>query len=168
MQRRRLLQLGVGAAAVLAVAGGGVALVRPGLQGGRLSGGSRQVFAAVAQAVLDGALPADAAARQRAMAGHLDRVQQTIDGLPPATRDELSMLLALLGSAPGRIALAGLRTDWHDAGVAEVQTAMLGMRDSSLALRQQAFLALRELTNAAYFSDPSTWSLLGYPGPNAV
>jgi hypothetical protein len=69
---------------------------------------------------------------------------------------------------PGRIALAGLRTDWHDAGVAEVQTAMLGMRDSSLALRQQAFLALRELTNAAYFSDPSTWSLLGYPGPNAV
>jgi hypothetical protein len=42
------------------------------------------------------------------------------------------------------------------------------MRGSGIALRQQAFLALREIVNAAYFSEPSTWAVLGYPGPLAI
>lgn len=169
MNRRRLLQLGLGAAAVLAVAGGTVALRQPGLhEGHRLSPGSRAIFLAVARAALEGALPPEPTARRRVLDAHMARVQLTIDGLPPSTRGELSLLLALLASAPGRLALAGLQPDWSKASSAEVRAALLGMRTSSFALRQQAFLALRELTNASYFSDPSTWSLLGYPGPNAV
>ena len=39
------------------------------------------------------------------------------------------------------------------------------MRESSLALRQQAFHALRDITNASYFADRSTWAAIGYPGP---
>ena len=52
MQRRTLLKLGIGAAAVFAVAGGG-GLFQPGLRGGHLTG-AREVMYAVARAVLDG------------------------------------------------------------------------------------------------------------------
>lgn len=169
MQRRRLLQIGLGATALLALAGGGVALVQPGLLKDRmLSPRAREVMAAVARAVLDGSLPTGHAARAQALQAHLLRVQQTIDGLPGHAQRELSLLLALLGSAPGRMALAGLSADWPDASVPQLQSALQAMRTSSLTMRQQAFLALRELTNASYYADPGTWGLLGYPGPTEV
>jgi hypothetical protein len=42
------------------------------------------------------------------------------------------------------------------------------MRLSSLALKQQGYHALRDLTNAAYFSDPTAWQRMGYPGPSDI
>jgi hypothetical protein len=168
MQRRRLLQLGIGGAAALVLVGGGLSLVHPGLAQGRLTARSREVFAALARGLLDGALPVEPAAQQQAIAAHLDRVDATIGGLPAAVQKELSMLLALLGSTPGRLGLVGLRDDWPQASVASLQAALQSMRLSSLAPRQQAYLALHELTNGAYFSDPSTWPVLGYPGPTSV
>ena len=42
------------------------------------------------------------------------------------------------------------------------------MRTSTLELRQQAYHALRDLTNAAFYANPDVWPLLGYPGPDAV
>lgn len=168
MKRRRLLQLGLGSAVALALVGGGLSLARPGLKDGRLTQRSREVFAALARGLLDGALPSDAAARQRAITAHLERVDATIAGLPAHAQRELSMLLAVLGSGPGRVALAGLHDDWPAASVASLQAALQGMRVSSIAARQQAYLALHDITNGAYFSDPSTWPLLGYPGPTDV
>ena len=61
MQRRTLLKLGLGAAALLAVAGGGLACCDPGLADGRMTPAGRAVFRRVARAVLDGSLPADPA-----------------------------------------------------------------------------------------------------------
>ena len=49
---------------------------------------------------------------------HLERLQATVAGLPPATRNELSQLLALLDLAPSRLALTGLRQGWAAAGAA--------------------------------------------------
>lgn len=168
MHRRRLLQLGAGTAALLALAGGGLALLRPGLQGGRLAAAGAAVFHAVARAVLDGSLPVDAAARDQALQAHLARLEATIGGLSPYTRTELSRLLSLLGSAPGRVALAGVHADWPQASVAELQHGLQSMRSSSLELRQQAYHALRDLTNAAYYADTTVWPLLGYPGPRSL
>ena len=168
MQRRTLLKLGLGAAAVLAVAGGGLALLRPGLVDGRMSPSAREVFRAVALGVLDGSLPASPAARDAALAAHLNRLGDTLAGFASPTQAELSQLLALLSSAPGRLGLAGLRADWPAATPQEVQQALREMRTSGLALRQQAYHALRDLTNAAYYADPQTWSLMGYPGPRPV
>lgn len=168
MQRRTLLKLGLGAAAVLAVAGGGLAMLRPGLVDGRMSPAAREVFRAVALGVLDGSLPAAQSARDAALGAHLNRLDDTLAGFASATQAELSQLLALLASSPGRHALAGLRADWPDASPREVQDALQEMRTSSLALRQQAYHALRDLTNAAYYADPQTWPLMGYPGPQPV
>jgi hypothetical protein len=168
MQRRRLLQLGLGGAALLAIAGGGMALVRPGFTDGHLTAGGRAIFRAVSGAVLDGALPADAAARERSLQALLARLDDTITGLAPHAQKELSTLLALLDSAPGRLGLAGLTPDWPQAGTAQVQASLQAMRMSSIGVRQQAYFALRELISATYFADPQSWILLGYPGPNDV
>ena len=172
VERRKLFQLGLGAAALLAVAGGGMALLRPGLSNGRLTAAGRAVLGGVARAVLDGSLPAempaDRATRALALEAHLSRVDAAVAAFPAPTQAELSQLLALLATAPGRIALAGLNTDWNQAGVAELQRALQDMRTSGLALRQQAYHALRDLTNAAFYADAGAWPLLGYPGPASV
>lgn len=168
MQRRTLFRLGLGAAALLAVAGGGLALLRPGLSKGRLTPAGQSVFGGVARAVLDGSLPTDATARRSVLSAHLSRVSDAVAEFQPATRAELSQLLALLAAPPGRVALAGLRAEWDDASVADIQHALQGMRNSTLDLRQQAYHALRDLTNAAFYSNAAAWPLLGYPGPNPV
>jgi hypothetical protein len=168
MQRRSFLTLGLGATAALALVGGGIALFQPGLSEGRLTLSGRTVFAAVAGGVLDGSLPAGALQRNEAMQAHLSRVSDVLAAFPPAVQSELSQLLAILAAAPGRIALAGLYTPWAEADVPQIQLALQGMRTSSLALKQQAYHALRDLTNAAYYADPLAWQMLGYPGPRTV
>lgn len=165
MQRRTLLKLGVASAAVLAVAGGATAFLQPGIARGQLTTAGREVFYAVGQAVLDKSLPAEDGPRQIALDGLLTRIDVLLASLPPATQNELSQLLSLLASQPGRLALAGLGTPWADAPVADVQRALQGMRLSSLALRQQAYGALHDIAAGAYFSDKASWALLGYPGP---
>jgi len=168
MQRRTLLNFGLAATALIAVAGGGVALLRPGLEDGRMTASAKTVFRAVARGVLDGMLPSDSAARDAALAAHLARLDDTIAGFPCATQSELSQLIALISTAPGRSAIVGLHIEWDSASDADIQAAMQDMRTSSLAMRQQVFHALRDLTNAAYFADPQAWTSLGYPGPLAI
>lgn len=168
MQRRRLLKLGLASAAVLAVAGGALALAQPGLDGARLSSSGRTVFAAVGQAILDGTLPRSGPARLNATAGLLDRIDSLIGGLPEHARAELSQLLALLASAPGRFALMGISKPWPEAAAAEIQGGLQSMRMSNLLLRQQAYHALHDIVGGAYFSDAATWQFIGYPGPTAI
>ena len=168
MQRRRLLKIGIGATALLAVAGAGLALLRPGLVQGRLTPDAISVFEAVARAVLDGSLPIDAHEREAAITAHLKRLDDAVASFPAATQTELSQLLALLASVPGRSGLAGLYSAWPEATVNDLQQALEGMRTSSLVLRQQTYHALRDLTNAAYYADSTAWVLLGYPGPTFV
>jgi hypothetical protein len=165
MQRRRFLQLGLGAALVMAVVGGAVVWLRPGLQAGRIAPAVRSALARLSEAILDRSLPADESARASAVAAQIDRLDAFIAGLPAATRDELSQLLGLLAAPPGRRLLVGLSTDWPQATVEEVRDALQDMRLSSLSLRQQAYHALRDLTNGTYFSEPQAWAGIGYPGP---
>lgn len=165
MQRRSLLKLGVASAVVLALGGGALATLRPGWAQGRLTPVGREVFAAVGRAILQGTLPAAAPEELRALAGLLDRVDALVSALPSHAQSELSQLLALLGTGPGRVALGGLRAEWSGASIRDVQQALQSMRTSGVSLRQQAYHALHDIVCGAYFADPATWPLLGYPGP---
>ena len=165
MQRRSLLALGAVSAAVLAVGGGVVAALQPGLREARLSVEGCEVFAGVSRGLLDGSLPSGGDALERALESLLKRIDGLIAALPPHAQSELSQLLALLASPVGRRMLAGLSTPWALASVSDVQRALQGMRVSGLGLRQQAYQALHDIVGSAYFSDPQTWGLLGYPGP---
>ncbi|MCW7542063.1 hypothetical protein OOT46_30165 [Aquabacterium sp. A7-Y] len=165
MQRRRLLQLGIASTVVLALAGAGVSMSRPGLEAGRLTPAGQEVLRAIARAVLDGSLPHGGAPLEAALASQLQRVEALVAAMPGPTRQELSQLLGVLASAPGRRLLAGLEADWRDASVAQLQASLQDMRRSRLAVRQQAYHALRELSSAAYYADPASWQAIGYPGP---
>jgi len=169
MRRRRWLKLGLGAAALLALAGGGaVAVTEPGLRAGRLTAAGRRVFDRVGRAFLDGSLPTEPVQQREAMQAFLVRVDALTSALPTHAQQELSQLLALLATGAGRRLLASLDVPWPEADLSRIQAALQSMRTSPLALKQQAYHALHDITGAAYFSDPSTWAVLGYPGPVAV
>ena len=166
MHRRGFLKLGVASAALLAVVGGSVALLHaPGLKDGRLTAQGRAVFRALGMAILDGSLPSEPQGQAAALDGLLDRVDALVGALPAHSQGELSDLLALLSSFPGRRGLAGLAAGWPNARVEDIQASLQSMRLSTLALRQQAYHALHDIVGGAYFSDASTWVVLGYPGP---
>jgi len=165
MQRRTWLKLGIVSAAALAVVGGAAVLIQPGLERGALTATGKNVFRAIGLGVLDITLPEQPAAKEAALIGLLNRIDILVGALPPYAQAELSQLLSVLGSGAGRLALAGLRTPWANASVQDIQAALQNMRLSSLALRQQAYAALHDITAGAYFSESDTWVLLGYPGP---
>lgn len=168
MQRRTLLKVGLVAGTLLGLVGGALALMQPARRNGKLSDAARVALAAVAKAVIGPLLPQAAAAQVAALQAHVGRVEATIAGLPPSLQAEVDELLTIVTSAPGRLALVGLADSWHGAPEAQVTAALQGMRQSSLALRQQAFHALRDISNGAYFADRSTWQAIGYPGPRVL
>lgn len=171
MNRRGWLKLGLFGGALLAIGGGTVGLWREGWAERRLTPAGRELFAAVARVVLEGLLPDPVAApgaHQSALRAHLDRVETSIRGMPTAVQAEIGQLAALLLHPLGRYALTGLATDWKRVSTPELRASLQGLRESRLELRQQVYHALRDLTNAAYFADPSTWAFLGYPGPRPV
>lgn len=170
MQRRRLLKIGLASGVALAATAAGLTLVqqRAPLVDGLLMPQGRALFAALARAILDGSLPPVPESKAAVLAAHLDRVASTIRGFAPSAQAELAQLLQLLDSPPGRRWFAGLSTPWPEATVDEVQAALETLRRSDWDLRQQAYHALRDLTNAAYFAEPGTWAGLGYPGPQPI
>lgn len=168
MQRRSLLALGAISAAVLAVGGGAMALVQPGLREAKLSAAGREVFAGASRGLLEGSLPKAGPALEQALGSLLDRIDGVIAALPPHAQSELSQLLSLLSTSGGRRALAGLAEPWPAASVIQVQDALQSMRVSGISLRRQAYQALHDIVGGAYFSDAQTWGLLGYPGPRVI
>jgi hypothetical protein len=164
MKRRTVLQLGILGSVVVAL-GGGLALWSPALHEGRLSPEAREIFRAAARAVLEGALAARPVARDAELDAQVKRVEATLAGFPSHARKELSLLLGLLSTAPGRRVIARLDVGWAEASTDQLQQALQGMRTSSLKIRQQTYHALRDLTNGAFYVDPSHWAQVGYPGP---
>ncbi len=140
-------------------------MLQPGLQQGKLTAAAQEVFSSVAGAILDRTLPVAQFEKQKSLAALLNRIDELVQAFPPHVQAELSQLLGLLSTGVGRRTLAGLESDWRGASVKEVQDALQSMRLSRLTLRQQSYLALHDIVGAAYFSDPSTWATLGYPGP---
>src|SRR4051812_5300487 len=104
MQRRTWLALGAGSALLLAVGGGSLALLGPGLREAKLTDDGRHVFAAAARGLLSGVLPTEGAAQAAAIAALLDRIDGLVANLPAHAQSELSDLLALLASTAGRVA----------------------------------------------------------------
>lgn len=159
------MQLGLGSALALSLGGGLLATLAPGWQRAGFSPGATQVWRALGRAFLDGALPTEPAAHAQAMDGLVARLHVAVQSLPAHAQAELSQLLTLLDTAVGRRTLAALPTDWPQATVPELQAALQDMRTSRISLRVQGYLALHDLVGVAYFSEPTTWTVLDYPGP---
>jgi len=167
MRRRSFIALGL-SAGLLAWMANRSLLSLSGLQQNRLTPAARALFVSVGEAVLQGCLPTDPVAARDALDGMLKRIDELLAQLPTASQAELSQLIGLLCTAPGRRLLAGLERDWSEAGRNQVQAALEDMRFSRLASRQQVYQALRDVISGAYFTEASTWSAIGYPGPTAI
>ena len=167
--RRGLLKIAVASSALFGILSVNVlSSVRSIDTNGSLSVSAAQIFRKVAAVVLDGSLDANPQARVMQLDRHIGQLEKLLANLPEATRSDLSLLLSILANATGRHALAQLRTPWPMATIDEVASALQMMRTSTLKVRQQAYHALRDLTNAAFYAEPTAWKLMGYPGPSEV
>ena len=166
MNRRWWLRGALGAAILGAAATGfGVSQWQAGFKGGQWPTDLTPVLQAIGAAVLAGNLPTQGAEQQKVLGSWLQRLATTLNGLPPPVQAEVSDLFALLRLASGRLILCGESAEWGGLSASEVGRKLQQMRTSVLPPRQQAFMALRDLTLAAYYAGSETWPALGYPGP---
>jgi hypothetical protein len=167
--RRRYLKVGLAAAVTLVVAGGVSTWIdRPIDNRGKLTKAGRRTFRAVSATILEGSLLQPSADREQQLDALLERLDNVLTGLPQSTQREIAQLLALLGNPASRYALTGLRRSWDESPANVTSVALDNMRKSTNSLRQQAYHALRDLTNAAFYADPKAWPLMGYPGPTQI
>lgn len=168
MQRRNFIGLGLTTALALGVGIASMTGLPVGMADGRLTTTGRTVFTSIARTTLAGALPPSPSEQHIVLASMLEGIDRLLEQIPPALQAELSQLIGLVGTAPGRKLLMGLEQDWSIATADEVHRAMKDMRISSLQLRQQAYQGLRDIVTATYFAQESAWVFIGYPGPQAI
>ena len=130
-----------------------------------LSPAATDIMRALVPAFLDGALPSEQQERVAAVEATVARVATAIAGLPPAGRDELGTLFALLALPPMRFVFAGIDGSWRDAGLTQAAAFLTRLQKSRWALKRAAYDALHQLTMAAWYADSRTWESIGYPGP---
>lgn len=170
--RRRLLKAGLFGGLGLALLGGGYAWLRGrGERAPIFDQRARALIAAVAPAVLDGALPEmgkEEAGRQEAMLSLQAAVGAAIAGLSPAQREELGQLFALLEFPVTRSLVAGVHAAWSEATLAEVDAFLRRWRASRFELLRSAYCALHDLILGAWYARPESWAAIGYPGPPSL
>lgn len=133
-----------------------------------LSGGDRELIAAVGAAMLAGSLPPDAAAHSVAMVQVVRGVDVAIAGLPPNAQTELGQLFGLLQFPVTRAVTAGIWSSWQDASASAVSDFLTRWRYSGIALFRSGYLALHQLVMASWYGNGASWERIGYPGPPAV
>jgi hypothetical protein len=130
-----------------------------------LDADAQAIMGAIVPVLLAGALPVAADARTRAVAETVRGIDTAITGLSPSAQDELRQLFALLALPPARLAIARVSEPWNQASEAEVRACLDRFRGSSLTLLRSAYAALHQLTFAAWYGNPASWTRIGYPGP---
>lgn len=162
MQRRQFIMLGLAAGAALAT---GVTLYPLFDQNEQQQQDATLVLDALLPAILLGALPTDAAAKQQALQNTRNAVLAFLPFLPKRQQAELQQLFSLLSQQLTRLALTGHSLALAELSVASRLQLLTRWRDSYLQLLQQAYNGLRELLLAAYYGQPQHWQALAYQAP---
>jgi len=123
------------------------------------------VLDALLPALLHGALPADAVARQAALRRSRDAVLQFLPFLPQSQQQQLRQLFVLLETDLSRLALTGHWLSLHELPIPMRLQLLHTWRDSYLTVLQQAYAGLKELLFAAYYGQPQHWQPLSYQPP---
>lgn len=163
-KRRWFLKTALATGTVLGALGGWTYWNR-GVSNGVLTEQGRDIFKAVAKAVLSNALPTDKAQLDAKLEGHLKRLEEIIQSMPTSSQQELAALLGALANAPTRWLVTGLSKPWLEASAQEINQALDTMRLHSQIPQLVSYHVLRDVTCLAYFSTPDNWSSAAYPGP---
>ena len=122
-------------------------------------------IAALAAAVLKGALPDQPTARLIAINEVVEAFDRTVAGLPPAVQKEIEALLSLLTFSLTRRFVAGVTKPWEEASEEDVTNFLAFWRQSRFALLQQGYQALARVIIACWYGNPLSWGKIGYGGP---
>jgi hypothetical protein len=129
---------------------------------------SAALVGALVPAVLAGALPAEGAARERAIGEVVEGFDRAVSGLAPAVRVEIDELLGVLRFAPSRYLLTGIGGPIERAGEAEITRFLSRWRGSRFDLLRAGYQALTQLIHASWYGNAAAWPAIGYPGPPVV
>ena len=169
--RRAFLKTGLAGACLLAAArtldrGVFAQASRPGsLDLKKLATKDAELIAALAPAVLQGALPDEPSARLVAINEVIEAFDRTVAGLSPAVQREVESLLSLLTFAPSRRLVAGVSKPWNEASSDEVAAFLEQWRNSRISVLQQGYQALARVMIACWYGNPLSWAKIGYGGP---
>ncbi len=122
-------------------------------------------IAALAAAVLKGALPDDPAAKLIAINEVVEAFDRTVAGLSPAVQKEVEELLSLLTFSPTRRFVAGVSKPWDEASEDDVGNFLAEWRNSRFTLLQQGYQALARVIIACWYGNPLSWGKISYGGP---
>lgn len=166
-KRRWFLKTALAIGAVGASLGGLVYWHR-GLRDGQLTPHGRDVLHGLARGILGPMLPTDPTQRAALLEAHLDDMARFINGMPPVLQIEVNAILGLLGNAITRYMLTDLKGGWRGASDAEIEHALDTMRLNPLPTHRLTYQVVRGLTCMTFFTQPTHWSLTGYPGPHEL
>lgn len=165
--RRKVLKIGFGGAAVVAV-GGGAALF---LQGTVTRAPRRSLRAlteeqfSVLAAVADRIAPASGDFPSAWDVEVPEKVDELLSRAHPANAAEVGQGLMLLESAAAGLLLEGRISTFTGSTPHEQDETLASWRASDLEVRRKVFKALNGLCNAAYYASPEVYAAVGYPGP---
>jgi hypothetical protein len=163
--RRQFIQVGIGAAAVLAAARW---LDRPRALAAApayrfLDPRGAAIVAGLVPVVL-ATLPTEPAARARAIEETVAGFDRAVAGLSAAVQKEVDELFSILGFAPARLMFTGMWASIDEAAPAEVAAFLNRWRYSRFDIQRAGYQALTQLIQAAWYGNSASWAGIGYPG----
>lgn len=167
--RRRLLQVGVAGAVVLAlvplftreqkrVARGFQHLREPDLD----------LWHALIPALLAGLLPTEAVPRDAVVEKILKRIDGSLALMQPSVRAQVLKLYDFVEMAPARGLTSGFWGDWSAATPDDARRVLESWSKSRLRLLRGSFQALRSFASGGWAGLPEAWAVTGYPGPPSL
>lgn len=166
ISRRRLIQRGLAGGALLALGGVGLSMQSSVL---RRPSGSLEVLSelefSILSAVADRITPESKEALRASTLGVPEAIDGVLARMHPVDVADMKKVLNALESATMGL-LFDLRPSPFTASSPEAQDATLrGWRDSRITLRRSGYKALHKVCTSAYWANPKTFELSGYPGP---
>ena len=125
-----------------------------------LDAGLREILGAVTERMVDTGEPG---APSVSDTGAIERIEQLLAGLDREVVGSVKLLLRVVDLWPAVMELRFRR--FRSLSDAEKDESLEGWLTSRIALRRQIFFGLRNLAQYGYWTDDSTWPLVGYPGP---
>lgn len=168
--RRQFIQVGVAGAAILAAARW---LDRPvGAEAAPAPYRFLDARAAAAIAalvpVIIATLPAEPAARTRAIEETVAAFDRAVSGLSPAVRKEVDELFSILRFAPARLMMTGLWSPLEESAPEDIAAFLTRWRYSAFDIQRAGYQALSQLLIAAWYGNSASWAAIGYPGAPTV
>jgi hypothetical protein len=120
----------------------------------------REILGAVVERMVETGEPE---APSAAEVGAVARIEQLLSVLDPEIVDPLKVLLRVVDLWPAVVQLRFRR--FRSLSDEEKDESLEGWLRSRFRVRRNAFYALRNLALFGYWTDESTWPLIGYPGP---